>query len=402
MISPDVADNFTKQELDWIHKFTVQTGLAICGNRSGYINEYNVLRWCHAYPDDFELALRKFRRHLNIRKILFLDNMKDDDKNVMDYAMDELADHYAPLHYIGTAGPGDHRPVFLEQSGKFDIQSMMSQIRITAFMMNRFRLMERILHRIREAEDRTDKPSSAILLLDLQGLKFHPNLVQFLTGTFRIMWGTLMEQYPFMFSKFILINAPTFMNIIWSACSGFIPAEYKNKIHVLNTSNDYSALHEHIAVTHLPKEYQGHTDVHIPLPIKCLIEPIPHPEVLLSPISIPAGGVIIETFYLTQSQKLEFFLKHSKGFTMNIFFHPNKKVIEDHKSEVDEMLEVFAGCERPPLPTLDSWPWKIPYTGFYHVIYGNEKAWFMSVSLEYQIFEVHANGNKVKVNPIKV
>uniref|UniRef100_A0A1I7RPW9 PepSY_like domain-containing protein n=2 Tax=Bursaphelenchus xylophilus TaxID=6326 RepID=A0A1I7RPW9_BURXY len=87
---------------------------------------------------------------------------------------------------------------------------------------------------------------------------------------------------------------------------------------------------------------------------------------------------------------------------MNIFFHPNKKVIEDHKSEVDEMLEVFAGCERPPLPTLDSWPWKIPYTGFYHVIYGNEKAWFMSVSLEYQIFEVHANGNKVKVNPIKV
>lgn len=41
------------------------------------------------------------------------------------------------------------------------------------------------------------------------------------------MWGTLMEQYPFMFSKFIIVNAPTFMNVIWGACSSFIPQEYR-------------------------------------------------------------------------------------------------------------------------------------------------------------------------------
>lgn len=36
-----------------------------------------------------------------------------------------------------------------------------------------------------------------------------------------------MEQYPFLFKHFIIVNAPSFMNLLWSACSSFIPAEYK-------------------------------------------------------------------------------------------------------------------------------------------------------------------------------
>lgn len=67
---------------------------------------------------------------------------------------------------------------------------------------------------------------------------------------------------------------------------------------------------------------------------------------------------------------------------------------------MEHMEEVFAGCERPGLPTLDHWKWKVPYTGFYYAIFGNEKAWIMSVSIKYQIFQVHQNGSKIKVNPI--
>jgi hypothetical protein len=62
--------------------------------------------------------------------------------------------------------------------------------------------------------------------------------------------------------------------------------------------------------------------------------------------------------------------------------------------------EVFAGCERPGLPTLDCWSWTANETGFYHVIFGNEKAWWISVSLEFKLFQLHPNGSKVTINPI--
>lgn len=64
------------------------------------------------------------------------------------------------------------------------------------------------------------------------------------------------------------------------------------------------------------------------------------------------------------------------------------------------MEEVFHGCELPGIPTMDFWKWIVPHTGFYYAIYGNEKAWIMSVSCRYQIFQMHQNGTRIKVNPI--
>lgn len=66
------------------------------------------------------------------------------------------------------------------------------------------------------------------------------------------------------------------------------------------------------------------------------------------------------------------------------------------------MEEVYAGCERPGgLTQLDYWKWNVPYTGFYYVIFGNEKAWILSVTVKYQIFQIHKNnGTRIKVNQI--
>lgn len=44
--------------------------------------------------------------------------------------------------------------------------------------------MERILREIRLSEMRTGKPSSAVLVIDLQGLKFQSSLVGFISGKF--------------------------------------------------------------------------------------------------------------------------------------------------------------------------------------------------------------------------
>jgi hypothetical protein len=166
----------------------------------------------------------------------------------------------------------------------------MEKVRLSPFMLARFRQMERISNEIRAIERSNRKLAGAILIIDLKGLSFQPNLIGFISGTYRIIWGTLMEQFPFIFKKFLLINAPSFMNLLWSACSSFIPSEYKEKIHLLNTNDDYSTLHEHIHPSLLPAEYRGQSLIKIQKPIECNVTLLELPNnAQLDCVCIPAG-----------------------------------------------------------------------------------------------------------------
>lgn len=224
-----------------------------------------------------------------------------------------------------------------------------------------------------------------------------------------------MEQYAFIFKKFLIVNAPSFMGLLWSACSAFVPSEYREKIHLLNTSNDdYSKLHEHVNPHILPPEYGGYGQFQIQKPTECNV-----PKVLentqLDTVHVSAGKSMVQTYYLLEDQELQCYLLNSQEFTLNIFYSPDKKVsregntaalipkiqiLKNPQKDSEELEEVFAGCERPGLPTLDCWKWIVPSTGFYYVVFGNEKAWLMGVSLGFQLFQMHPNGSKIKVNPI--
>uniref|UniRef100_A0A1I8BRH8 Acetyltransferase n=1 Tax=Meloidogyne hapla TaxID=6305 RepID=A0A1I8BRH8_MELHA len=59
--------------------------------------------------------------------------------------------------------------------------------------------------------------------------------------------------------------------------------------------------------------------------------------------------------------------------------------------EVEDLFEVYAGCERPGLAGIDCWNWHVPQTGFFHLIFGNEKAWILPVTLKFQIFRKQQN-----------
>lgn len=140
----------------------------------------------------------------------------------------------------------------------------------------------------------------------------------------------------------------------------------------------------------------------IRLPTPCEI-PIPKAElafdeVLLESVIVPAGGIVVHVFHFQENEEVEFFMKHEQEFTMNIFYDEQKKEIQKI-GDSEDMMEVYAGCERPGIPTLDHWKWRVPRTGFYHAIYGNEKAWIMSVNFKYQIFR-NQSGMKIKANPL--
>ncbi|KAE9554198.1 hypothetical protein FO519_002562, partial [Halicephalobus sp. NKZ332] len=292
----------------------------------------------------------------------------------------------------------DNRILVIEQSGRFDLQKMMKSIRTTPFMLNRFRNMERVLNQIGFEEKKEGKMSSAVLVIDLEGLNFQPNLIGFISGSYRILWGTLIEQYPYLISQILILNTPTFMNLLWNACSTFIPAEYRKKIQFLGSDWE-KEIHSYLPASCLPQMYSGSLpDSLVRLPTSCEISipkaELSFDEVLLESVIVPAGGIVVHVFQFNENEEIEFFMKHEQEFTMNMFFDEKKKTIQKFEDS-EEMLEVYAGCERPGIPTLDHWKLRAPKTGFYHVIYGNEKAWIMSVNFKFQIFRNQA-GMKIK------
>lgn len=51
-------------------------------------------------------------------------------------------------------------------------------------MMNRFRVMERVLGSINVLEETSGILSSAVLIIDLEGLVLHSGLISFISGKF--------------------------------------------------------------------------------------------------------------------------------------------------------------------------------------------------------------------------
>ena len=114
---------------------------------------------------------------------------------------------------------------------------------MTSFMQAKFRLMEKLHRRVVEEEKRHDQMGGAVLIMDLEGIEFSTKLLSMLTGywirsetawldesilgPYRIMWGTLFDQYPQIIQQIIIVNAPSFVNVLHTACSPFLPNDYK-------------------------------------------------------------------------------------------------------------------------------------------------------------------------------
>nr|CAD2172706.1 unnamed protein product [Meloidogyne enterolobii] len=277
---------------------------------------------------------------------------------------------------------------------------MVKSIRYSSFMLNRFRLMERIMKEIRLSEERTGKRQSAILLLDLDGMYFHTGLISFITGPYRIMWGTLVEQYPSFLSAIVCFNCTPAMRTLWNACTPFLGDEYRQKVYLLGQENDWREklplLELSIPLEAFPKDYGGEREFKIrePKPYQTpILELSPKDLLELEELKIPAGEFLLKTYFLEKCERLHFVLSHERELTINILYSEKRKTIRREQitkifklEEVDDLCEVYAGCERPGLPGIDFWNWIVPKTGFFHLIFGNEKAWILPVTLKFQIF----------------
>ncbi|KAK5966092.1 CRAL-TRIO domain-containing protein [Trichostrongylus colubriformis] len=190
-------------------------------------HDYNIHRWLTAYGGNEEETAKVLRRHLNIREIMSLTSLP----NAKGGDIDEEAEKYAPLTILGRNRVNDNKILLFEQSGKIDLNGVVDNIRATRFLRMKFRTMERLQQRVEQEERRQDQQSGGVLIMDLDGLSLSTNLLSVLAGPYRILWGTLFEQYPQLIQQIIIINAPKFVNLLYQTCIPFIPQDYRVRLH---------------------------------------------------------------------------------------------------------------------------------------------------------------------------
>ncbi|KAK6052112.1 CRAL/TRIO domain protein [Cooperia oncophora] len=83
---------------------------------------------------------------------------------------------------------------------------------------------------LNEMEAKTGVQCSVYYVFDLEDLSFDPSLLGILSGPFRVSWQLIGQHYREFINRFIVINAPSYINVLWSAISPFIPEGAKSRI----------------------------------------------------------------------------------------------------------------------------------------------------------------------------
>ncbi|CAD6194054.1 unnamed protein product [Caenorhabditis auriculariae] len=352
-------------------------------------NEFNVHRWLVAYENDEELVVKVLKRHLNIR-----DCTRVEDLAAGNIPVDDELEQFVPITMLGRNHPDDAKVVLFEKTGQIDIGGLVNNVRMSNFMKIKFRMMERLHEKVVEEEKRTGKQGGGVLVMDLQGLEFSTKLLSVLTGPYRIMWGTLFDHYPQLLQQIIVVNAPTYVNLLHQAFSPFLPNDYKEKI-IISSEDAANTLPKHIHPSCLPEELGGTDELS---PITQPLAPFPTAEpvdVTLNAVRVPAGKYSIQKFCWKAGDVIEFYLQNDNCFHYFMFFS------EDDSKSSENWREVSVGCERPALKQIDVWKWTVPFTGYYFIRYGNEGSWLFSITVNTSHFEITENGEKIGLTPLE-
>ncbi|KAJ1374087.1 hypothetical protein KIN20_036682 [Parelaphostrongylus tenuis] len=376
---------------------------------SNYGSDYNLLRWAQGYDFDLEEASAQLRRHLKFRKFYDLDNA------------DKIAEHdilkkYFPIGLVGETGK-ENTLLMIECAGRIDFVGILKSVQMSDFLIQRFRLQEKMLAAMNQLEEKTEKQASVIYILDLDGLKFDTSLLSIVTGPYRILWVSVYTNYPEWLSQMLIVNAPPFISLLWKAIAPFIPERTRNKVKICRTNSDWkSLLQKYAKAENIPAYWGGklvdsNGDGMCRDRLNIPFDPIPQ-ELYWTPnksapgrddlscVVIPVGKMKIVTFVLYDHEPTYAVINRfcDRTYGMSIWYSADLSAV-DHT--IDKMHDWYPDFDYPGMPTVDYLQIKTLGGGVYKVKFSNEQAWVRSLYVYYRIQFVKENGEKAEFKELE-
>ncbi|CAJ0919893.1 unnamed protein product, partial [Mesorhabditis belari] len=366
-----------------------------------YDTNFNLLRWAQGYGYDLDEGLKNLRKHLKFRRYYDL----DEHHLIREH---EILKKYFPIGLVGETGHGNTLLV-IESAGKIDLMGILRAVQLSDFLIQRARFQEEMLEQMNGIERRTGKQASVIYILDLEGLKFDPSLLQVVTGPYRILWASVYTNYPEWIDHFIMVNVPSFISILWKAIVPFLPERTRNKVKICSAGSDWKqqvlqfAKPEYVPVHWGGTKLDSNGDPMCREILNIPFEPIPStlywtpseesPAIKdLDQVTIPASKSKILTFLVKGNEEKMFFILNrfcDRTFGQGIWYSEDESAIEWPLEEMEEWCPDF---DYPGMPTVDWLRIRIPGAGVYKLKFGNEQAWIRSLTIHYRMRFVNEIG----------
>uniref|UniRef100_A0A0M3IKZ1 CRAL-TRIO domain-containing protein n=1 Tax=Ascaris lumbricoides TaxID=6252 RepID=A0A0M3IKZ1_ASCLU len=386
----------------------------------GYDTDYNILRWAQGlyieiilllqgYGFNLEEALLHLTRHLKFRLFFDLDNVDKIKDN-------KILKQYFPLGLVGKTGKNNHLLV-VECAGRIDLFGILRSVQMSAFVYQRFKFQEMMLHEINRMEALNKVQCSSIYILDLDGLKLDTDLLSIVTGPYRLLWVLVYTNYPEWIDRLVIVNAPTYVSVLWKAITPLLPERTRNKVRFATTLEDtIRELQKCCDMKYVPKHWGGdlidsngdpmcRDRISIPtdsIPKELYWKPndISPPYNQLDAIVISAGSWKLLTIKLGPCDRKPFLALNrysERAYSMAVYHSADENAIDQSIDEMREWAPIF---DYPSLPTVDYL--KVPALGpgVYKFRFGNEQAWFRSVTLYYRIRFVDESDNPLPMEII--
>ncbi|CAI5440758.1 unnamed protein product [Caenorhabditis angaria] len=378
-----------------------------------YDTDYNLLRWAQGYGFHKEDALTELRRHLRFRKYYDLDNILT---NVPDHP---ILKKYFPIGLVGEAGLGNTLLV-IECAGRIDLMGILKSVHLSDFLIQRFKFQEKMLAAMNEMEKRNGTQCSVVYILDLEGLKFDPALINIATGPYRILWASVYTAYPEWINTLLIINAPSFMTLIWKAIGPLLPERTRNKVKICTGNTDWkSQIQKFAHADNIPKHWGGNLldkngDAMCRDRLNIPFDPIPQ-DLYWQPSqetpatqdltcsTIGAGKFALFTYVVEKSVDEPVYVVINRfcdrTFGMGIWFSEDDDAIS---YDLEEMEELAPDFDYPGMPTVDYLRLKMPGSGVYKIKWGNEEAWLRSLTVYHRVRFQNENRENIKFHEVSI
>lgn len=368
-----------------------------------YDTDYNLLRWAQGSDFDMELALAEFRRHLKFRRFYNLDHINE-------LVEDKTLKQYFPLGLVGKTGKGNHLLV-VECAGRIDLHGILKTVQLNVFLEQRMRFQEFMLKEINKMEALNKTQSSAIYILDLEGLKLDPKLLNIVTGPYKILWSLVYTNYPEWIDTMFIVNAPTFISIIWKAIAPLLPERTRNKVRIPSKNNYIKELEKFCDLKYVPKHWGGDLVDSNGDPMcrdKLIIPTTEIPKSLywqpnkdspkyteLDYVILGAGQTKQITYKVDPYDgEILFTLNRyaDRTYSMAVYYSKDEESVNWDTADMDEWSPEFA---YPWVPTVDFAQFKAPGSGIYKLEFGNPQAWFRSLTVYYRLRFLNKNNEEI-------
>ncbi|MFH4976790.1 hypothetical protein AB6A40_003499 [Gnathostoma spinigerum] len=374
--------------------------------KPSYDTDYNLLRWAQGYDFNLDDALYHLIRHLKFRELY---ELEQSDK----WKDDRTLKQYFPLGLVGATGKANYLLV-VECAGRIDLQGILNSVQMSTFLFQRLKFQEMMLKEINKMEKIHNSQCHGVYILDLEGIKLDPKLLSIATGPYRILWTLVYTNYPEWLKTFMIINAPSFIALVWKAVAAFLPERTRNKVKIFSSQDEVrEELAQYCDMSCVPKHWGGQLVDKNGDPMcrdRLVIPTDPIPKHLywspdkesparseLEELVIRPGQTRIITVILAKHSQNSFMVINrfaDRTYSMGLYYSPDLET--GSNIELKNMEDYGPEFDYPAMPTTDYFKSKTLGAGVYKIQFGNNSAWFRSLTLYYRVRMVDENNVTIK------